>query len=95
MLREKNSLALTFTTFTDPKSDTLLKLPLESSLTIVAKDDVTWLPIAYVKWNPTINDCYIETIADRFQTYIVLYETFCDFIYLVDDAFDRMRAAHQ
>lgn len=52
------------------------------------------LPIAYIYWNETDQDCYIQTVKDRFQTYIVLYETFGDFIYLVDEAYDMLREIH-
>lgn len=69
-------------------------LPDAEGLVINIETQNELLPIAYIYWNESEQDCYIQTVKDRFQTYIVLYETFGDFIYLVDEAYDLLREIH-
>ena len=89
MLKQRNNLCLDYII-----DDYDIQVPLKIGLVIKALDNDNWISIAYVYWDPETRNCFIQTIEDRFQTYVVLYETFCDFIYLVDDAFDQILMAH-
>lgn len=89
MIRIKNNLALDNIT---PNNSSLSSKLDANGLVILVQENESWLPIAYIYWNEDYQDCYIETVGDRFQTYIVLYETFANFVYLVDEAYDIMRA---
>lgn len=89
MLKQRNNLCLDYII-----DNNGIQLALKEGLIIKALDNTDWVPIAYIYWDHITRNCFIQTIEDRFQTYIVLYETFCDFIYLVDDAFDQILMAH-
>lgn len=91
MILKKDNLALDKINL--QQADILLSTKLDKAgMVISVQDKDVWLPVAYIYWNSSYQDCYIETVADRFQTYIVLYETFANFVYLVDEAYDMMRA---
>lgn len=60
----------------------------------IKTEDNQFITIACVYWDSLEQDCYIQTVRDNFQTYIVLYETFGNFICLVDEAYDIIRGAN-
>lgn len=60
----------------------------------VKTEDNQFITIAYVYWDILEQDCYIQTVRDNFQTYVVLSETFGNFICLIDEAYDIIRAAN-
>jgi len=85
MLKQKNSLCLDYLCEKHESGCWIFKI-------IDNSDEV--IPIAYILWNENVSDCYIQTIKDNFQTYIVTYENFADFIYLIDEAYDLIREQH-
>lgn len=69
-------------------------LPDLEGLIIKCKLDAEVIPIAYIYWDNLEQDCYIQTIKDNFQTYVVLYEDFGNFVCLVDEAYDIIKGAY-
>ena len=67
---------------------------IKDGLVISAKCESDIIPIATIRWSTRSNDCFIKTIGDRFQTYIVTYEDYLNFIRLTDEAFDMLRREH-
>lgn len=93
MLIQKNNLYLDHIITTNLEGERLIT-PIATGVTIKIKDGDIYLPIANIMWSEDDQDCYIQTIKDRFQTYIVLYPTFADFIYLVDEAYRMICLLH-
>lgn len=63
----------------------------EEGLAIYAKlADKEPETIAYIRPEKLTNSYYIRTVSDKLQTYICDYPRFCEFIMLVDEAYDRL-----
>jgi len=63
----------------------------EEGLAIYAKlQDEDPEIIAYIRPDKITKNCYIRTVTDRLQTYICDYPRFCEFIELVDLAYDTL-----
>lgn len=90
---KRNNLSLNNLIDINDKGESVI-LSDEKGLVINIETQSEVLPIAYIYWDDQTQDCYIKTVKDRFQTYIVLYETFGDFIYLVDEAYDLLRGVY-
>ena len=67
---------------------------IQDGLVLAVKETEAITPIAEILWDKDRNDAYIKTIDSRFQDYIVSYEDFIDFIRLIDEAYDLIRAAY-
>jgi len=50
--------------------------------------------LAEIVWDTAKDDCDIIFKSNRLQTYIVLYETYCDLIYLLDSAYEYLYVDH-
>lgn len=66
---------------------------IKDGLQILFKADDGIVPIADIVWSKATNDCCIKTIGSRLQDYLTSWERYVDFVRLVDEAYDRMRAA--
>lgn len=61
-------------------------------LSVKTTDEI--VPIAEINWDPNINDAYIKTFGSKLQDYIVSYEDYVNFVRVVDEAYDMIRAAY-
>lgn len=47
--------------------------------------------IADIKYLPEYNDCYIQTRSSNMQDHIIDWTDYCDFVKLLDSAYDRLK----
>lgn len=90
MIKEKNDLRLDYVVDLDDQCSNIVY----GGLKILAKEDAGYVDIAHILWDSEDDSCYVRTIKDGLQTYIVKPETYADFIYLVDEAYDIMEIFH-
>lgn len=89
MIKERNGLRLDYIVDLDDqyKNDVY---GIAKGLKIMAKEGAGYVDVAHIKWDSAEESCYIRTVKDGLQTYIVKPEAYVDFIYLVDEAYDRL-----
>lgn len=55
-------------------------------------EDIT---IAHIFWCEEDQSCFIKTIRDNFQTYIIDFDRLKSFVYLLDEAYYLIGQAHK
>lgn len=56
--------------------------------------DGSSVKICEIYFNPTINNCCFTSNGDNVQTYIVDWESYTDFVNLLDTAYDLINSIH-